>query len=561
MMDLHPVEPSERPRPPFTRRTARGAIRAGRDQGPFFEAADSGPSIDAFNNSTSTSRTISSREAVEKTAVLLNQDPDRFLFGTDTVAPAREKPYDAVFAMWKPGFDRLSRDARDRILEGNSSASSTEAARTSGRGNGPPWRSARPALRAGARTEEVQMKARMLKGVFLGIGMAACTLLVAGSASAQGDSRHDIYGFVMTDIGYNEIGIDPEWFDVQRPTKLPSFDGEFGEDGNTFFSARQTRFGIKSYIPTDVGEIKTTFEFEMFGVGVDAGQTTIRLRHAYGELGKWGAGQYWSPFMDIDVFPNTIEYWGPTGMAFFRNVQLRFMPIQGDSRMTIAIERPGASADLGDAADRIDLAGVTPRFPLPDLSAEYRHAFGTGNYVELAGILRQIEWQDNDPTPTDISGEVTGWGASLSSNLKAGEGTTFRLQGVVGEGVQNYMNDAPVDVGVVATSDPLAPFDGEALPMVGISAFVDHSWNSKFTSSLGYSMIDIDNTELASPDTFKKGQYVLGNVLYNIVPSVMMGLEAGWIERENESDGFKSDNMHVQFSAKYSFAFSAGGGK
>ena len=29
----------------------------------------------------------------------------------------------------------------------------------------------------------------------------------------------------------------------------------------------------------DVGELKTTFEFEMFGTGVDEGQTTFRLRH------------------------------------------------------------------------------------------------------------------------------------------------------------------------------------------------------------------------------------------------------------------------------------------
>ena len=33
--------------------------------------------------------------------------------------------------------------------------------------------------------------------------------------------------------------------------------------------------------------------------------------------------------MDIDVFPNSIEYWGPAGMAFFRNVQFRWMPIKG----------------------------------------------------------------------------------------------------------------------------------------------------------------------------------------------------------------------------------------
>ena len=400
------------------------------------------------------------------------------------------------------------------------------------------------------------MKEHMRKGSLLA-GLAL--LLASTPVAAQDGAYHDIYGFMMTDIGYNEIGIDPDWFDVQRPTKLPSFENEFGEDGSTFFSVRQSRFGVKSYIPTEAGQVKTTFEFEMFGVGVDAGQTTIRLRHAYGELNKWGAGQTWSPFMDIDVFPNTVEYWGPPGMAFFRNVQLRYMPIQGDTRMTIAIERPGASADLGDAADRIDLGGVTPRFPLPDLSAEYRQAFGSGSYVELAGIVRQIEWQDNDPTPTDISGEVLGWGLNLSSNLKFREGMdVLRLGVVVGEGVQNYMNDAPVDVGVVATGDPLTPFDGEALPMLGISAFLDHSWTSKVSSSIGYSMIDIDNTELASPDAFKTGQYILGNVLVSPVPNVMMGVEGGWIQRENESDGFTSDNMHIQFSAKYSFNFSVG---
>ena len=59
--------------------------------------------------------------------------------------------------------------------------------------------------------------------------------------------------------------------------------------------------------------------------------------------------------MDIDVFPNSLEYWGPNGMVFFRNVQLRWMPIQGDTRLTVALERPGASADQGDFADRIEL--------------------------------------------------------------------------------------------------------------------------------------------------------------------------------------------------------------
>src|SRR5437868_8039494 len=41
----------------------------------------------------------------------------------------------------------------------------------------------------------------------------------------------EIYGFAMTDIGYNFNQIDPDWFDTMRPTKLPSFENEFGKDG------------------------------------------------------------------------------------------------------------------------------------------------------------------------------------------------------------------------------------------------------------------------------------------------------------------------------------------
>ena len=132
----------------------------------------------------------------------------------------------------------------------------------------------------------------------------------------------------MLDIGHDFKQIHPNWFDTLRVTKLPSFENEFGEDHSTFAGVRQSRLGVRSSTPTALGELKTIFEFELFGTGVDAGQTTFRLRHAWGELGAFGAGQTWSPFMDPDVFPNSLEYWGPTGIPFFRNVQLRWTPIQ-----------------------------------------------------------------------------------------------------------------------------------------------------------------------------------------------------------------------------------------
>src|SRR6476619_3064288 len=178
----------------------------------------------------------------------------------------------------------------------------------------------------------------------------------------------DIYGFMMLDSIFDFEQNNPDWFDVVRPTKLPSFHDEFGEDGRFYESVRQSRFGVKTYTPTSYGELKTVFEFELFGVGVDAGQTTFRLRHAWGELGHFGAGQYWSTFMDPDVFPNTNEYWGPNGIAWFRDVRFRWMPIKGRNSVTLGVERPGASADLGQVGDRIELQGVKARFPVPDLT-------------------------------------------------------------------------------------------------------------------------------------------------------------------------------------------------
>ena len=385
--------------------------------------------------------------------------------------------------------------------------------------------------------------------------LLTCICFAGFAQEEEKEKSLEIYGFVMTDIGYNFNQIHPDWFDVIRATKLPKFKNEYGTDGNAYFSVRQTMLGVKGYHNTPLGELKTLLEFELFGTGVDAGQTTLRLRHAYGELGKIGVGQYWSPFMDIDVFPNTVEYWGPPGMAFFRNVQIRYMPIQGETKLTIALEQPGASADQGDYEDRIELQNVKPRFRLPDLSAEYRFARSWG-YVELAGILRKIEWVDQNNNPSfDLSDETLGWGLNLSTNLNLTRNTIFRGSFIYGEGVQNYMNDAPADVGVKPNpGDPKKPVLGVALPLTGVSAFVDHDWSSKFASSIGYSFIDIENTEGATDDAFKHGDYAIINLSYMPVERVKAVIELQYGKRTNFADDFTSDILKLQFSFKYNFS-------
>jgi len=399
---------------------------------------------------------------------------------------------------------------------------------------------------------------------WLALGVALAT--VSGAAAQTGGQPASdpkptmtIYGFAMLDTGHNFTQIHPDWFDTLRISKLPSFKDQYGKDNNWFAGVRQTRFGVRTSSPTSLGELKTQFEFELFGTGVDSGQTTFRLRHAYGELGQFGAGQYWSPFMDPDVFPNSLEYWGPTGMVFFRNVQVRWMPIKGDTNLTLALERPGASGDPGVLAGRIELQNVKGRFPLPDFTGAYTYGAPWG-YVRVAGALRRIYWDDMLEDQFDLSGSATGWGVNFSSNLKPTKNDVVRLQVMYGEGVENYMNDSPVDIGIAANpGSAVTPILGKPVPVLGVVAFLDHTWNERFSSTVGYSLADHDNLEGQAADSYQRGDYFLFNLLYTPVRNVMMGGEFQYGRRKNFSDGFTSDGVKIQFSFKYNFSHTLGG--
>nr|WP_214447811.1 amidohydrolase family protein [Flavihumibacter rivuli] len=62
---------------------------------------------------------VSSPEAVKATAAVINKYPERFLFGTDEVAPPTQEKYLKVYRMYAPLLDQLTPDARYKLLKGN----------------------------------------------------------------------------------------------------------------------------------------------------------------------------------------------------------------------------------------------------------------------------------------------------------------------------------------------------------------------------------------------------------------------------------------------------------
>jgi hypothetical protein len=62
---------------------------------------------------------VASPESITRVATMLNKYPDRFLFGSDTVAPPAPAPYFAVFDMWAPVWRLLTPEASLKVRKGN----------------------------------------------------------------------------------------------------------------------------------------------------------------------------------------------------------------------------------------------------------------------------------------------------------------------------------------------------------------------------------------------------------------------------------------------------------
>jgi len=390
----------------------------------------------------------------------------------------------------------------------------------------------------------------------------AAGLLAASSSAAllaasvdMNDMDLNIYGFVQMDGIYDFKRVNPDWNDVERPTQIATTGHPYGANGETVFSVRQTRFGTEASMPTSLGQFDAKFEFDLFGTGSDAGQTTFRLRHAYGELGNFLAGQTWSLFMDENVFPNTVEYWGPSGMVFYRNIQARYTFPLGDrgSRLAFALEREGTSTDPGEFRNLAPsfADNIQSRNQYPDLTAQWR-VFNDYGQFQVAGILRRIGFETKDTPNNNPSENLWGGGINVSTVFKlarllpVNEKDQLKLQLAYGEGIGFYMNDGGID---------LAPDNNKAqqVELYGLVAYWDHYWNDKWSSAIGYSRIDLDTTDQQLPDAFEVGQYASTNLLWTPVEDFLAGVEFIWGKREDR-DGQDGDDYRIQFSFKYNFS-------
>jgi outer membrane DcaP-like protein len=371
-------------------------------------------------------------------------------------------------------------------------------------------------------------------------------------ARAEDTAKFDVYGFAHFDYIQDFNRVDPKWAATLRPTKIPTTPGTWGTDGQAILSVRQSRLGAQANLPTEFGAVFAKFEFDMFGVGDDAGLTTIRMRHAYGEWKGWLGGQTNSLFMDVDLFPNVIDYWGPPGMSFLRNPQLRYTHNLKSSQLAIAIEHPSGDIDAGQIRDIDPNLGnnIVSDNKVPDLTAAFRVDRPWG-HVRIAGIARRIGYETMGTTDNTPKGHKTAGGGDLSLVVNtANKKTKIMVGALFGSGLSNYLNDGTPDLAPDGTvSNP----EAKAVPIQGYTAYLDHFWSPKWSTSVGWSRTAISNTTLQAGSAFKTGDYASINLLYYPTKNVFFGAEGLWGQRE-DNDGDKGTDRRVQFSAHYSFS-------
>lgn len=381
---------------------------------------------------------------------------------------------------------------------------------------------------------------------------AATVRQAAGKPPAEAEAPDhaldlQLYGHLQLDAIHDFKRVDPDYEATLRPSTIPTVDGTFGDDGSTLLSVRQSTMGLRGGADTPVGLVKGWFEFDMFGTGSNTGDTTFNLRHAWVEIGGLGFGQTNSNFMDIGIFPNVVDWWGPSGMAFNRNPQLRYTWALGEDEFALALEQPNASFNtgiFGEISPAFDDA-ATARTELPDLTARYRLA-GHWGHLQLAGVLRRLEFETRGTPNNEPKFEDTGWGLNFTGAINSVGRDQIKFGLVYGEGIASFMNDGGVN---------LAPenFEEEPVPVLGTTLYYDRYWSGQWSSSIGFSINDANVRNQQADAEFDKGIYASANLLYTPYPAFLIGLEALY-GRHEDVGGRSGEDFRTQVTFKHKFS-------
>lgn len=276
---------------------------------------------------------------------------------------------------------------------------------------------------------------------------------------------------------------------------------------NSRYHARQSRLSFDARWLVDQRVVRTFVEADFFG-NTTTNANAFRLRHAYGRIGRFTAGQTWTTFTDPSAVPQTLDVEGAVSNVNRRQALARWdQPLlEGALLFAAALEDPSVVIESPTM-----LAGEA-RTDTPDFIARIRVEPEWGEF-QVAGIVRQLGFQPIGMPEL----KETAWGFNFTGSALMLPGTKAYYQFTFGEGIGSYRGSPDL----VATG----PMTGEIVPVIGWLTGVKHEWTDRLSSNVTISKVNLDAFAGQDPASLKDTTYLAVNLIQNPLERVFWGIE------------------------------------
>ena len=311
------------------------------------------------------------------------------------------------------------------------------------------------------------------------------------------------------------------------------------------FDATTSRIFLRGIANTKkLGQVHIFFDLDFRGGS--QGSYTPRIRSGYVQMLGLTVGRDVSTFCDLTASPTTIDFAGPNAYNFRFATMIRYEYefLKQHLKVGVAAEMPSVSGTYGTT-----LSAIPQR--VPDFPIYFQYSWGKNreSHIRASAVLRDMYlYNEARSSETDL----LGWGVQFSGNIHITKYLQLFMNGTYGEGISRYIQDL-VGTGYDFTPNPQNASTVQTMPMYGWQAAAQVNILPNLFVSGGYSAVTVCRKNgYLSPDQYKQGQYIFGNVFWNLTPRFVVAAEYLYGSRKN-MNGDKAHSNRVNVLAKYSF--------
>lgn len=389
-----------------------------------------------------------------------------------------------------------------------------------------------------ARTEEVE---EALAGCATVAQVEEAFANPADHPTLYNETEIKVGGYVKVDALVSDYSKAPTR-GVGEDFFIPSTIATSGEPGDPRLNlhAKETRFWLKSFTPTERGDITTHFEID-FLLGQQGNERvgnsfSPRVRHASLSWDHWTVGQTWTNFLNTSTLPDYLDFIGPVGTTFARQAQIRYTAPTANGDWSISLENPETTLTPFGGGPRIDADDGA----FPDVVVRRNWAGDWGN-LSAAALVRELKINEAELDDSQVGAAI-----SVAGKFMLSDGDDVRWQLNYGNALGRYLGLNSFNVGALDATNKIV-----LTTQYGMFAAYRHLWNDRLHSSFGASFSSADNdiaiSGLAVPANYQSAH---ADIIWSPIDRMSLGAEYIWGRRKDES-GDDGTLNRLQFSAKY----------